>query len=248
MSEKEHLDGVPAGAPAETQSSDVSRETTDLVEIMDRSLPKAPDPPEDEPGAKTPSQEGSAPTPEQEESPALSEKNKPSSFYVYLVILFGAAFMMLLLAYFVQKHYNETAITDLRNTMNLSREQLMEENRQLEEDNLALQKELDSLRTQTESLQKRFDYLSELHVQLQIDSRDQLVSWADFWAMAENFRAGDYKACAGFYKNVSTPSYYTYATPESAQARYDEIYQFLTEHGYFEEAAPAGQGPGGGGG
>lgn len=179
------------------------------------------------------------------ETEIKAPRNKPSSFYVYLAVLFGAAFMMLLLAYFVQKRNNETAITDLRNSMNLSREELMEKNRQLEEDNLALQEELDRQQTQTESLQQRFDHLSELHTQLQIDSRDQLVSWADFWAMAENFRTGDYEACAGFYKNVSTSGSYTYATPESAQARYDEIYQFLTEEGYFKEDAPAA--PEGGG-
>ncbi|MBD5084230.1 MAG: hypothetical protein HDT33_03990 [Clostridiales bacterium] len=176
------------------------------------------------------------------------QRNKPSSFYVYLAILFGAAFLMLLLAYFVQRRNNDTALSNLRSTTAASRQELVEEIQRLEEENLALQKDLDWQQAQIESLQQRFDYLSELHTQLQIDSRDQLVSWADFWAMTENFRAGDYEACAGFYENVSTPSYYTYATPESAQARYDEIYQFLTEQGYFEEDAPAGQSPKGSGG
>ena len=60
-------------------------------------------------------------------------KNKRSSFYVYLVVLFGAAFLMLLLAYFVQRRNNETAISALRSTMDLSREELMEEIQGLEE-------------------------------------------------------------------------------------------------------------------
>ena len=47
---------------------------------------------------------------------------KRSSFYVYLAVLFGAAFLMLLLAYFVQRRNNETAISALRSTMDLSRE------------------------------------------------------------------------------------------------------------------------------
>ena len=75
-------------------------------------------------------------------------KNKRSSFYVYLVVLFGAAFLMLLLAYFVQRRNNETAISALRSTMDLSREELMEEIKGLEKEreelNAALQAAADA--------------------------------------------------------------------------------------------------------
>lgn len=62
------------------------------------------------------------------------EKNKPSSFYVYLLVLFGAAFLMLLLAYFIQQRNNESTISDLQSSMNLSRGELMEEIETLKEE------------------------------------------------------------------------------------------------------------------
>ena len=75
-------------------------------------------------------------------------KNKPSSFYVYLLVLFGAAFLMLLLAYFIQQRNNESTISDLQSTMNLSRGELMEEIETLKEEreqlNAALQAAADA--------------------------------------------------------------------------------------------------------
>ena len=53
-------------------------------------------------------------TSEPPEQSAPPQRNKPSSFYVYLAILFGAAFLMLLLAYFVQQRNSDTALSDLR--------------------------------------------------------------------------------------------------------------------------------------
>lgn len=92
---------------------------------------------------------------------------KHSSFYVYLAVLFGAAFLMLLLAYFVQRRNNETAISALRSTMDLSREELMEEIQGLEEEKQglltekeALQAQMDELNAQLESANKQYEFLS----------------------------------------------------------------------------------------
>ena len=49
-------------------------------------------------------------------------------------MLFGAAFLMLLLAYFIQQRNNESTISDLQSSMNLSREELMEEIETLKEE------------------------------------------------------------------------------------------------------------------
>ena len=94
-------------------------------------------------------------------------KGKHSSFYVYLAVLFGAAFLMLLLAYFVQRRNNETAISALRSTMDLSREELMEEIQGLEEEKQglltekeALQAQMDELNAQLESANKQYEFLS----------------------------------------------------------------------------------------
>ena len=60
-------------------------------------------------------------------SPSLGKKNKSSTVYLYLLILFGAAFLMLLLAYFVQQRNIENAVSDPHNSMSLSREELPED-------------------------------------------------------------------------------------------------------------------------
>ncbi len=78
-----------------------------------------------------------------EEEASGHKKNKRSSTYIYLLILFGAAFFMLLLAYFIQQRNSETAISDLRDTMNLSREELMEEIEGLKQEKEELEEALE---------------------------------------------------------------------------------------------------------
>lgn len=98
----------------------------------------------DNPGQEqkpAPQEEPSPPPAEEEQKPP--EKNKRSSVYIYLLILFGAAFMMLLLAYFVQQRNSETAISDLRNSMNLSRTELMEQIEKLTEEKESLENKLE---------------------------------------------------------------------------------------------------------
>ena len=86
-----------------------------LNDIMDRAMAKSQGAPkEDKP--ETPTQR-EAPGPEKKDAPpSPPEKNKPSSAYVYLAVLFGAAFLMLLLAYFVQQRNNDDVLDDLRST------------------------------------------------------------------------------------------------------------------------------------
>ena len=88
------------------------------------------------------------------ESATPPGKNKRSSVYIYLLILFGAAFLMLLLAYFVQQRNSESAISDLRDSMNLSRTELLAEVETLKEDNESLQQDIEQLSTQLDSLQE----------------------------------------------------------------------------------------------
>lgn len=77
------------------------------------------------------------------------EKNKPSSVYIYLVVLFGAAFLMLLLAYFVQQRNNAAELDNLRSTTTASREELLDQIEALEVEkeqlNAAIQKSENAL-------------------------------------------------------------------------------------------------------
>lgn len=88
--------------------------------------------PEDAPASPP---EDQAPPPPPEDGKEAPSPNKRTAVYRYLLVLFGAAFILLLLAYFIQQRSSETAISDLRDSMNLSRAELMEEIDGLREEN-----------------------------------------------------------------------------------------------------------------
>lgn len=203
MSEKPHQEST--GTP------DVSRETQD--------------------GSAGAPLNGSAGTPLGQTKP--QEKNKRSSFYVYLAILFGAAFLMLLLAYFVQQRNNDDAMNNLRSTTTASRQELLEEIERLEGKNETLQQDKESLETQLSELQQQKDEAEIDSFWREKDLQGKLLSWQDFWDLEQSFRAQDYEACAQFFRNVSTSNYY--ATPPEAADRVEEIYRALVEQDILSE-------------
>lgn len=104
------------------------------------------------------------------ERAAPSDKNKRSSVYIYLLILFGAAFLMLLLAYFVQQRNSETTISDLRDSMNLSRAELLEQVETLEREKGDLEKAVASLSPAVDELEALKVEYAKLEEQLQAGS------------------------------------------------------------------------------
>ena len=168
------------------------------------------------------------------------EKNKRSSVYVYLIILFGAAFLMLLLAYFVQQRNNESTISGLQNSWDLSREELVEKNQTLEEENEALHTMIDSLSAEQAELREAYDEEFSTNRQRQSELANQITSWSLFWAMESAFRDEDYETCAGFFQDGFTSE--TYTAPAEAEERIEEIHQELARLGYLpEEGGPAGE-------
>ena len=89
-------------------------------------------------------------TPEQGKSDPPIKPKSSKSVAVYLVILFAAAFVLLLMAYFMQQRSNSQVIGNLQNSVDQFQtvDELREENRQLREqleEYEALIEELDSL-------------------------------------------------------------------------------------------------------
>lgn len=242
MNDKEH-----SGAPAETQQSGFGGERRGSA--ADGLSPQA------EAGGRNPSPGVSRETPPegQPNAPTVSRetpdgpggaqgKNKRSSFYVYLVVLFGAAFLMLLLAYFVQRRNNETAISELRSTMDLSREELMEEIKGLEEEKAALEEQTDQLQEERDDLEKQLDELQKQHAQLTDDFSDQykkVEGWLNFWALEERFLSRDYEACARFLQTLANSGSLNLPDSDSALARMREIRDTLVDRGYLAEDDPA---------
>lgn len=220
-----------------------------IDQIMDAGQPQLQDPPPPKP-AQT---EGAAPS-QTDQQKGGAKVRKTAPVFIYLAILFAAAFIMLLLAYFIQQRNSENAIDDLRSSMTATREELMEQNRQLQEEltaqNRQLQEEKEGLETQRDELQTELDKLEKeleqanihLDVYMEIAGRvDQAekenLCWTAFWAMEEDFLQENYEACAETFRNWYGSNYYI--TPEAAAWRAEEIYNELIRLGYLDEDEPA---------
>lgn len=170
--------------------SDTPRETPEEVldQVMSQGLPQEGDGPDPE----APAAEPSPTPPEVGAKPAAPPKPaKRSSVYLYLLVLFGAAFMMLLLAYFVQQRSSETTISDLRDSMNLSRAELMEEIDGLKEEKEALETQLQSMEDDQKKAQEWRDFLEERNRMLddQYSEASYLLAQATALSFLERFCA-----------------------------------------------------------
>ena len=178
-------------------------------------------------------------------APPSGGKNRRSAVYLYLLVLFGAAFLMLLLAYFVQRRSSEDAISGLRDSMNLSREELLNEIRELEEANAALEGqngalgvELDRLNgelTHYQELYENRDYAARQFLNENLDMQKQLHSWETFWALEEAYRAENYEKCAQILLDQLDDYSSTYRAPENVRERYDEIVRAVIDKGILDE-------------
>ena len=198
------------------QTGPDSPEVHMLNRILDRAMPSVPDPPEeDSSAARGLSQppDVSRETLETEPSPSPSAQgSKRSSVYVYLAVLFGAAFLMLLLAYFVQQRNNATAMDDLRSTSTASRQELLEDIQKLEEEKEALEKQIAELEldlAQEQSLSQDFQTLydgarnSASHLQYYLVQRSQAMEL--LWQLEDAYRQRDYALCQQLVKWMELP-------------------------------------------
>lgn len=207
MNEKEPL-GVPAGGGG-----------------SDGHGPGAPASPpsgpagEGAPGKQAERRPDGNPGPEQNLDRHVSRETSPhppngkrSSFYVYLAVLFGAAFLMLLLAYFVQRRNNETAISALRSTMDLSREELMEEIQGLEEEKLGLEGQITQLEEQLKQEQESSQEFQTLydgarssasHLEYCLCKRSEAIEL--FWQLDRAYSQGHSQRCRELIELLEAP-------------------------------------------
>lgn len=129
-----------------------------LNEIFQRAEKPEPAPPP-APPPEQPPEDATPPPPERHRRPSLS---------VYLAVLFGAAFLVLLAVYFTQRRGNDDAP---------SREQLLENVQRLEEENKALQRDKESLDQQLER-EKRNHLSAEWEQARTLDSMNELTMCA----------------------------------------------------------------------
>ncbi len=148
--------------------------------------------PEDAPA---PPPEDQAPPPPPEDGKEAPSPNKRTAVYRYLLVLFGAAFILLLLAYFIQQRSSETAISDLRDSMNLSRAELMEEIDELREENeqhkATIQELEEAEKAATDlrdALQQEFIALDDRHIETSLNLyRATALSFLDRFCAGEDW-------------------------------------------------------------
>lgn len=229
--------------------SDTPRETPEEVldRVMSQSLPPEGDGPDPEvPAPEAPPVAEPSPTPpEAGAKPAAPPKaGRRTSVYLYLLVLFGAAFMLLLLAYFVQQRSSETTISDLRDTMNLSRTELMEEIDGLKAEQEQLEALLQAAADAQAKAEEERDALEE---QLRSEERHGIARYweahcANTLALLERFCAErDWLMAAvaveqmDFTFSSANPNYQE-GSPQNANpaqsARFLELRDSLEEDGY----------------
>ena len=246
-------------------SDEPQRTGQDLLnEIMDRAMPSDPAGPspdvsrETEPGApggteqEAPSE--SAPPDSAEDSAGVpadskpAKKNKHASVYLYLLILFGAAFLMLLLAYFVQQRNNEATISGLQDSWNLSREELVEENQKLTEEKAKLEAQVAQLQDQADKAEQENEayYQDLIDVQLRLEEeRVRTRAVSSLWYLSRFMEARDYPmAAAAMYFSADSYAGNLYKENPALWEQFHGYQQELIDRGYLElvphpeEAAP----------
>ena len=207
-----------------------------LEQIFTQGLKKIPAPPQTNDGQDA-SADGTTPlSSDREDSKrAANRRNRRSAVYLYLLVLFGAAFLMLLLAYFIQRRSSEDTISDLRDSMNLSRAELLVQIKDLEAENEELSGEVDRLNGDLLQWQQRYEEKSQEAVDF-FDSyssaQEELYAWASFWMLENYYQLGNLDACAAVLL-MQEQGQYTYRTPD--RARQAEIIQAVVDAGILDE-------------
>lgn len=232
----------------DVSEENVSRETSELTpeqvmlnEILDRAMAKSQTAPEKDGEQKSPPQE-ETPAPKKEEaSPSPPEKNKPSSAYIYLAVLFGAAFLMLLLAYFVQQRNNATVQEDLRITT-ASREELLEDIKALEKERDQLQKEVEYQKSRVAQVtEERDNYQMSMEYANSRASDEQILNHTlkYFWYITQFMEHKEYPMAAAamaFSAEYCRRTWNQQISVNPAQVEQYEAYrQELIDRGYLEE-------------
>lgn len=176
-----------------------------------------------------------------EQTPETPKKesplNKPGSVGFYLAILFAVAFLLLLLAFFMQQRANDEALGSLTQSITSieSLNQLLDENRELREE---LELTEDTLELTQQELEATQAELADT-----ADSMAQMKNVLDSMKLIDELEAAftgkEYALCLEILDSMAQSSRFT--VPESAviQNRLAEIIDTLTDLGYYTPAEDA---------
>lgn len=120
-----------------------------------------------------------------------ADRTKPGSkrsVLIYLVVLFAAAFVLLLMSYFMQQRSNEETIDGLKQSMSS-----MQSAQEIYEENIALREQLEQLEEQVQAQQNQNNGLERGNSLLQAENdalkrSTQALDW--FWQINEAYVRG----------------------------------------------------------
>lgn len=197
---------------------------------------------------KNPSPQES-PSPTQDKAPAAQgkkadkpltpgqQKRRQKSVFQYIAILFGAAFVLLLFTFVMERRQyqllqeqNEAQIDDLQQSVNAvqSLNSLYEENAALKEKTQDLEEENQDLQEQVDQLKQQASDLS-----VQAEKTSQAMDW--FWQIDEAYVRGRYSLCRQLIESLEAANLKEWLPKESITDngrfspydRYQEIYDAL---------------------
>ena len=189
------------------------------------------------------------PSPGPEQTPAAGDKkaDKPltpgqqkrrqKSVFQYIAILFGAAFVLLLFTFLMERRQyqllqeqNEAQIDDLQQSVNA-----VQSLNSLYEENAALKEKTQDLEEQTQALQEQVDQLQQQAADLseQAEKTSQAMDW--FWQINEAYVRGRYTLCRQLMESLEEAGLKEALPRESVTDngrfspydRYQEIYDAL---------------------
>lgn len=162
-----------------------------------------------------------APAPEEGRDPRPmthgQQRRRQRSVFQYVAILFGAAFLLLLVTFLMERRQyeqiqeeNQEQIDDLRQSV--SAVQSLEE---LYSENAALREQVDELETQLEQSQEQAGNLAQTNeaLSLQLERTGQAMDW--FWQIDEAYVRGRYSLCRDLMENLEEAGLAVYLPRES---------------------------------
>lgn len=162
-----------------------------------------------------------APAPEKGRDPRPmthgQQRRRQRSVFQYVAILFGAAFLLLLVTFLMERRQyeqiqeeNQEQIDDLRQSV--SAVQSLEE---LYSENAALREQVDELETQLEQSQEQAGNLAQANeaLSLQLERTGQAMDW--FWQIDEAYVRGRYSLCRDLMENLEAAGLAVYLPRES---------------------------------
>ena len=162
-----------------------------------------------------------APAPEKGRDPRPmthgQQRRRQRSVFQYVAILFGAAFLLLLVTFLMERRQyeqiqeeNQEQIDDLRQSV--SAVQSLEE---LYSENAALREQVDELETQLEQSQEQAGNLAQANeaLSLQLERTGQAMDW--FWQIDEAYVRGRYSLCRDLMESLEEAGLAVYLPRES---------------------------------